>query len=119
MQSPPWSEINPSPKPFRPYIPPEPTLDPSAQESRRSAEEAALADSLRVAEQEAEAHRQVIEEERAAVESMPNGPKKMLKMKALKAARLKAGVKMKEAAALRELRQEYDDTRDQEVAVPT
>ena len=63
---------------------------------------AKLAEEAAAAEEEAASQLVVIAEEEAIVERMPNGAKKMLKVKALKAAQMVAQKKAEEAEALRE-----------------
>ena len=64
---------------------------------------AKLEEEAAAADEEAAAHQEIVEEEEAKVLSMPEGPKKSLKMKALKASKMVAYKKANEAEALRVL----------------
>ena len=73
-----------------------------AQATQRAGEAAKLAEEAAAAEKEASAQQEAVEEAEVHVENMPDGPKKMLKVRALKAAKLAAQRKAEEAEALRE-----------------
>jgi len=66
-------------------------------------------ETIKAAEKAAEEERRRLEEERRHIEHMPGGPKKMLKMKALKAASLKAKEKQEEADKLKEYEQKRQE----------